>query len=192
MRLRLVLLVLLLGVPTRAVAQQGVPADSLPPIALLLDTEGFRLDVLLDGQVVREFPVAVGAAAFPTPDGAFLIRHIEFNPSWTPPDSPWADGQVRMPPGPRNPMGRAKIQFAPLYFLHGTPDTASIGKAASHGCVRLHNRDILALADLLLTHAAGSVHDSTRQALLSDAHGTRRVPLDLPVPLTILPRRPAP
>ena len=192
MTLRLALLVLLLGLPTRAAAQQGVASDSQSPISLLLDVAAFRLEVLLDGQVVREFAVAVGAAAYPTPAGAFTIRHIEFNPSWTPPESPWADGQVRMPPGPRNPMGRAKIQFAPLYFLHGTPDTASIGKAASHGCVRLHNRDILALAELLLVHAAPSVDDSTRHALLADAHGTRRVPLDLPVPLTILPRRPAP
>ena len=137
MRLRLVLLVLLLGLPTRAEAQHDDPADSLPPISLLLDAAAFRLEVLLQGQVVREFAVAVGAAAYPTPGGSFSLRHIEFNPSWTPPESPWADGQVRMPPGPRNPMGRAKIQFAPLYFLHGTPDTASIGKAASHGCVRL-------------------------------------------------------
>lgn len=192
MRLRLVLLVLLLGLPTSAAAQQDGATDSLPPIALVLDPAAFRLEVLIHGQVVRAFAVAVGAAAYPTPAGAFTIRHIEFNPAWTPPESPWADGQVRMPPGPRNPMGRAKIQFAPLYFLHGTPDTASIGKAASHGCVRLHNRDILALAELLLVHAAPSVDDRTRRALLADAHGTRRVPLERPVPLTILPRRPAP
>ena len=61
----------------------------------------------------------------------------------------WARGREYTPPGPNNPMGRVKLFFMPLYFIHGTPERESIGTPASHGCVRMKNADIIELFDLV-------------------------------------------
>lgn len=82
-----------------------------------------------------------------------------------------------MPPGPANPMGRAKVKVLPLYYLHGTPDSASIGKAVSHGCIRLRNSDVLTLADLMLAGGAPELADPERVSILRDT--VRSVAIDL-------------
>lgn len=132
-------------------AQGVVPA---PRAAIRLNIPAFRLTASADGAAALSLPASVGAPDFPTPVGDFLVTDITWNPSWTPPDSEWAEGREPEPPGPDNPMGSVKMRFAPLLFVHGTPDTASIGTAASHGCVRLRDRDAVRLAEWLL--AAGA------------------------------------
>ncbi len=76
-----------------------------------------------------------------------------------PPASAWAKKEQPMPPGPGNPMGRVKLNFRPLYFLHGTPVPSSMGSAALHGCIRMHIADAIALARDVL--AAGGVDTAT-------------------------------
>jgi lipoprotein-anchoring transpeptidase ErfK/SrfK len=61
------------------------------------------------------------------------------NPWWYPPDSPWAQGEKPIPPGPDNPLGTRWMGLsAPGVGIHGTPSDASIGYSASHGCIRMH------------------------------------------------------
>ena len=68
-------------------------------------------------------------------------RHAT-NPWWLPPDSPWAAGKKPIPPGPGNPLGTRWMGLsAPGVGIHGTPDDASIGYSASHGCIRMHIPD---------------------------------------------------
>ena len=87
----------------------------------------------------RTFGVATGQAAYPTPIGRFSIVTMQRNPWWYPPQtSDWAEGLEPVPPGPGNPLGTRWMGLsAPLVGIHGTPDSASIGYSASHGCIRM-------------------------------------------------------
>jgi lipoprotein-anchoring transpeptidase ErfK/SrfK len=87
----------------------------------------------------RTFRVATGQSTYPTPIGNFEIINLQRNPWWYPPEgSAWADGAQPVPPGPGNPLGTRWMGIsAPYVGIHGTPDAASIGYSASHGCIRM-------------------------------------------------------
>jgi hypothetical protein len=86
----------------------------------------------------RVFGVATGQPSYPTPLGHFSIETMDRNPWWYPPASPWAAGLHPIPPGPGNPLGTRWMGLtAPGVGIHGTPDSASIGYSASHGCIRM-------------------------------------------------------
>jgi hypothetical protein len=88
------------------------------------------------------FGVATGQAIYPTPLGQFSIVTKQMNPWWYPPDSAWAAGLSPVPPGPGNPLGTRWMGLsAPGVGIHGTPDAASIGYSASHGCIRMRIPD---------------------------------------------------
>jgi lipoprotein-anchoring transpeptidase ErfK/SrfK len=91
---------------------------------------------------VRTFQVATGQAIYPTPLGNWHIVDMQRNPWWRPPDSPWAKGLKPIPPGPGNPLGTRWMGLdAAGVGMHGTPDAASIGYSASHGCIRMRIPD---------------------------------------------------
>jgi lipoprotein-anchoring transpeptidase ErfK/SrfK len=93
-------------------------------------------------RLVRKFGVATGQSVYPTPTGLFSVVDMQLNPWWLPPDSPWAEGLDPIPPGPGNPLGTRWMGLsAPGVGIHGTPDDASIGYSASHGCIRMHIPD---------------------------------------------------
>jgi lipoprotein-anchoring transpeptidase ErfK/SrfK len=87
----------------------------------------------------RTFTVATGQKIYPTPLGRFNIVVKWKDPWWYPPDSPWAQGAKPIPPGPGNPLGTRWMGIsAPGVGIHGTPDPASLGYSASHGCIRMY------------------------------------------------------
>ena len=94
---------------------------------------------LYDGMKLRRtFGVATGQAQFPTPLGRFQIVVKWRHPWWYPPASDWAKDAKPIPPGPGNPLGTRWMGIsAPAVGIHGTPDAASIGYSASHGCIRM-------------------------------------------------------
>jgi len=101
-----------------------------------------ELRYYLGAKLVRTFGVATGQSVYPTPVGTFSIVDMQLNPWWRPPDSPWAKGLDPIPPGPGNPLGTRWMGLsAPGVGIHGTPDDASIGYSASHGCIRMHIPD---------------------------------------------------
>ena len=90
----------------------------------------------------RVFGVATGQSQYPTPLGRWTIVVKWRNPWWYPPDSAWAKGAKPIPPGPGNPLGTRWMGLsASGVGIHGTPDDASIGYSASHGCIRMHIPD---------------------------------------------------
>jgi hypothetical protein len=95
---------------------------------------------LYDGMRFRRFfVVATGQSQYPTPLGRFRIVVKWKNPWWYPPNSPWAQGQKPIPPGPDNPLGTRWMGLsAPGVGIHGTPSDSSIGYSVSHGCIRMH------------------------------------------------------
>ena len=99
---------------------------------------------LLEGeQVIKIYDVAIGKSSTPSPTGEFhLINHVS-NPTWYGPDGPVA-------PGPNNPVGTRWMGLSYKgYGIHGTNAPGSIGKAASHGCIRMRNRDVEELFELV-------------------------------------------
>ena len=88
---------------------------------------------------VRRFQVATGRSSYPTPVGHFEIVIKQRNPWWYPPEgSDWAAGEKPVAPGPGNPLGTRWMGLsAPYVGIHGTPDAASVGYSASHGCIRM-------------------------------------------------------
>jgi len=101
-----------------------------------------RLTLYRDGRAYETFGVAIGMPGHETPVGAFHVVDMRKNPTWLPPDSPWAKGLGPIPPGPGNPLGTRWIgTSAPAVGIHGTPADWSIGTAASHGCLRMHISD---------------------------------------------------
>jgi len=89
-------------------------------------------------RAVASFPIATGMAAYPTPLGSFRIVTKQRNPWWYPPSAGWASGARPIPPGPGNPLGTRWMGLnVGAVGIHGTPDAASIGYSASHGCIRM-------------------------------------------------------
>jgi len=100
--------------------------------------------MLIDGdRVVKAYDVAVGRPSTPTPEGEFrIINHIQ-NPTY------YGTGVV-VGPGNGNPLGTRWMGLsANGYGIHGTNVPSSIGKAVSHGCIRMRQQDLEELFDLV-------------------------------------------
>jgi lipoprotein-anchoring transpeptidase ErfK/SrfK len=127
-------------VAAKALAPERTVAKFGPVIVIRRGANELRY--YLGAKLVRKFGVATGQAVYPTPTGTFSIVDMQLNPWWRPPDSPWAKGLDPIPPGPGNPLGTRWMGLsAPGVGIHGTPDDASIGYSASHGCIRMHIPD---------------------------------------------------
>jgi lipoprotein-anchoring transpeptidase ErfK/SrfK len=102
-----------------------------------------KLALLEGDKPIRIYDVAVGKAATPTPPGEYQIINRVPNPTWY-----WS-GKV-IPPGKDNPLGSRWMGLSiPGYGIHGTNAPYSIGKAASHGCIRMRKQDLEELFDLV-------------------------------------------
>jgi hypothetical protein len=155
------------------------------PLRVVVNLPAFRVDAYVGDSVVQSSPIAIGMRGFRTPRGEFAITSVDWNPWWIPPDRAWAKKEKPTPPGPANPMGRVKLNFQPLYFVHGTPLPQSIGTAASHGCLRMKNDDAIQLAQLVQRFGAPAWIAEEVDDLSSDTITTRTVVLAEPVPIEI-------
>ena len=94
------------------------------------------------------YPATVGSTDRPAPSGEWAVRTVAPNPTYTYDPSRLtfgkaSNGKLTIPPGPNNPVGSTWIDLTKdTYGIHGTPDPRMVGKAASHGCVRLTNWDV--------------------------------------------------
>ena len=168
----------------------GIKSESVTTSAslrLVVDLSSRQLSVVENGDVVQTYPVAIGKPSYPTPRGSFSIRRIIWNPRWVPPDSEWASKKKATPPGdPDNPMGKVKIFFSePDYYIHGTKLVDSLGEAESHGCLRMRNSDVIALARRVMAAGGTPVSQSWVRRILNRVRSTREVRLGNPVAISI-------
>jgi lipoprotein-anchoring transpeptidase ErfK/SrfK len=130
---------------TVVVRAKAVPAQvtrSSFGAAIVINRSANRLTLYHGMRYWRQFGVATGQSAYPTPLGRFEIVVKWMDPWWYPPSSPWAAGLKPIPPGPGNPLGTRWMGLSsPGVGIHGTPDAASIGYSASHGCIRMRISD---------------------------------------------------
>src|SRR5262249_21579826 len=133
----------LLEVQAKVVEPQVLASSFAPIIVIHRDSKWLYLYKQVSDdrpvQFWRRFQVAPGQAIYPTPIGAFDIVNMQRDPWWyPPPDAAWAKGAKPIPPGPGHPLGTRWMGLsAPGVGIHGTPDPASLGYSASHGCIRM-------------------------------------------------------
>ncbi len=161
--------------PAPAPAAPGVLTPGLPALApasveapsakaLVLDRSRRLLTVFENGRPLRRFPVAVGMPGWETPVGTFRVLEKTINPVWEHPQK-----GTHTPSGPANPLGSRWIGFhqdcqgrrgwdgeqmldikgCVVTGFHGTPNRWTVGRALSHGCVRLHDEDVREVFDLV-------------------------------------------
>lgn len=136
--------VLVIGMAVRASDSQVPSQPIVPEVAtelrherkVLVSIPHRQLALIEDGEVAKIYPVAVGASNSPSPTGTFAIKNRLVKPTYFHPG-------VVIPAGPDNPLGTRWIGLSTKgYGIHGTNVEDSIGKAASHGCIRMHRADL--------------------------------------------------
>lgn len=110
--------------------------ENPPKRVIVVSLEDRKLALVEDGKVKKIYAVAVGKPSTPSPVGTFSIERRVMNPTYS------HDGRV-VPPGPGNPVGTRWMGLSIRgYGIHGTNVPSSIGKAASHGCIRMGKADL--------------------------------------------------
>lgn len=103
---------------------------------IVVSLEDHRLALVENGIAVKIYQVAVGKPSTPSPAGTFTIERQVKNPVYH------HDGRTVLP-GPGNPVGTRWMGLSKAgYGIHGTNEPKSIGKAASHGCIRMAKPDL--------------------------------------------------
>lgn len=108
-----------------------------------------------DDTLVVSYPASIGSRENPSPEGSMEVKTVVENPTYTyRPDKNFQQGEntgpLELPRGPNGPVGSVWIDLTKeTYGIHGTPEPKSVGKAGSHGCVRLTNWDAGELAELV-------------------------------------------
>jgi lipoprotein-anchoring transpeptidase ErfK/SrfK len=166
----------------------AVPTDT----RVVVNIPAYRMDVFQNGSLVKSYKVGIGYPEFPLPLGLRKAQQVIFNPSWTPPDSPWVakmknatPGETIEPGSKDNPLGIIKIPIGLPSLIHGGKSPAKIGKFASHGCVGLTNAQVKDFAMQLMQVADKQVSDQEINAYLEDKTQTKTVKLDKVVPVEL-------
>jgi lipoprotein-anchoring transpeptidase ErfK/SrfK len=141
-RALLAVLTISLAIPACAQSAQLSGSD-LAKRVVLISLPDRKLAVIQGDDVLATFSIAVGAAVSPSPAGEFQIVSRVSNPTYYHP------GKV-IPTGKGNPLGTRWLGLSQKgYGIHGTNAPKSVGHAASHGCIRLRNRDMEQLFTML-------------------------------------------
>jgi len=166
----------------------AVPTDT----RVVVNIPAFRMDLFENGTLVKSYKVGIGYPEFPLPQGMRKAQTIIFNPTWTPPDSPWVADMKNVTPGETvkagdkdNPLGPIKIPIGLPSLIHGGKSPARIGKFASHGCVGLTNNQIKDFAMLLSKASDTDLSDTTLASYLEDKEQTKTVKLNHTVPVEL-------
>lgn len=136
---------LILGLSVFGSAAEGARSSR----EIVVNIPAFALTLYEDGIPIRTYPVGVGQSVMPSRLGETRIINNVHNPTYYPPNW-WSRGLRPIPPGPDNPVGTRWLGLGfPGYGIHGTNNPASIGTAASAGCIRMHNADVEELSRLV-------------------------------------------
>jgi len=143
-----------------AAPQTVVPAAA-PKRVIVVSLEDRKLALVEDGQVKKVYAVAVGKPSTPSPVGTFTIERRVVNPTYR------HNGKTVLP-GPGNPVGTRWMGLSKHgYGIHGTNEPKSIGKAASHGCIRMARANLEEFYELVAegdtVELVGQRNDQTAQ-----------------------------
>jgi hypothetical protein len=173
--------------PTQQPAASPAPPPP-PELRLEVNLAQRKLFVYRNDQQIASHPVAVGSKEWPTPTGEWTIGQVIFNPRWVPPkEESWAeDEEIAEPGDPDNPLGVVQLVYSPPNSIHGTNEPASLGKAVSHGSIRISNEAGVEVAKQIMQAGGANKDDAFVQQAL--ANRTQRVDVDIPneIPIRVI------
>ena len=106
--------------------------NASPTNYIVVNIRNYSLTLYRNGAIYKTYPIAVGKAATPTPRGTFHIKNKALNPG-----------------GPFGARWMGLSATSGCYGIHGTNNPSSIGKSISNGCIRMHNKDVIELFNLV-------------------------------------------
>ncbi len=109
-----------------------MPSNNKENYSIVINVTNHTLLLFKNGKLFKSYPVAVGKASTPTPIGTFKIKNKASNPG-----------------GPFGARWMGLNAPGGSYGIHGTNNPASIGKNISNGCIRMHNKDVIELSNLV-------------------------------------------
>ena len=116
--------------PGQTILIPGFPPPQTIPYEIHVSIANRSLSLLMNGVVLKQYPIAVGRMLHATPEGNFII--------------------INKAPNPGGPYGTMWMSLSKQFYgIHGTDDPSSIGQAVSRGCVRMHNQDVEELASII-------------------------------------------
>ena len=147
---------------------QAVP--DLPPKPefaqriIKVDTKGRMLDLVDTNRIIASFPITPGSKSLPAPVGTWKVEKVTTMPIFR-----WDEAMLQhgrrsshfytIPPGPRNPVGIVWIGLNKKGIgIHGTDSPDTIGRSASHGCIRLANWDAARLVNQVTVGMTVEIH----------------------------------
>ena len=146
--------------PSSTPGESGAPRN----VSIKVDTKTNRLGVFEAEKLIAAYPVTIGSAHNTSPIGEWKVRGISKLPTFRYDKEMLEHGErsgnfYMLPAGPRNPVGVMWIALNKKGIgIHGTNDPGSIGRAESHGCIRLANWDVVRLATKIKTGDNVSIH----------------------------------
>ncbi len=166
----------------------AVPSDT----RVVVNIPAYRMDLFQNGSLVKSYKIGIGYPEFPLPQGLRKAQTIIFNPTWTPPDSPWVAKMKNVTPGEKieagsklNPLGPIKVPIGMPSLIHGGKSIAKLGTFASHGCVGLTNAQIKDFALMLSRLSGTEVSQSEMTEYLKDPTQTKNVKLKQAIPVEL-------
>ena len=122
------------------IASSGAEARRGDGLHVNVDVGGQKMEVYVDGKLRHRWPVSTGRDGYDTPGGSYKPQRLE---------KQWYSRKYDNAPMPN------AVFFNGGYAIHGTTDTTRLGRAASHGCIRLHPSHAAQLYDLVEDHGSG-------------------------------------
>ncbi len=137
------------------------PTKTTPGQAIFVSLSECHLYFYVDGKVSKDYPCTPGMSGYETPSGDWTLEYKDAAPTWYNPHSDWSSNMPEtIAPGASNPLGLRALALScgGGIYIHGTTNTGQLGTAASHGCIRLANANVVELFDLVETGIPIFVH----------------------------------
>ena len=180
------------GAQPQAPAQPAAPPAPVPPpppdLRLEVNVAAREVRVYRNDERIATHPVAVGTSKWPTRTGEWTIGQVIWNPRWVPPkEEGWAEDEETKEPGaPDNPLGHAQLVYDAPRSIHGTNEPESLGKAASHGSIRVSNQVAKELARMVMESGGAGKDEAWYQRVQSNRKERVEVPIPNPVPIRVV------
>jgi hypothetical protein len=170
------------------VEQPAPPPQPPQEMRLEVDVAARQVHVFRRDQLEKSYGIAVGTKEWPTQNGSWNVTQVVWNPGWTPPpDEKWAEKEEPKEPGdPDNPLGTVQIVYDLPRTIHGTNAPESIGKAASHGSIRMRNEEAEELAQTLMTAGGAPKDPAWVQEARTNRKVRQEVQLPNPIPIRVI------
>ena len=175
--------------PQAMPAPAPTPAPPPPPeLRLEVSVADREVRVYRNDRLVETHPVAVGTKQWPTRTGEWTIGQVVWNPRWIPPkEEGWAEDEKTKEPGAAdNPLGRAQLVYDAPRSIHGTNEPESLGKAASHGSIRVANEVAVKLSRMVMEAGGAGKDDAWYTRVRSNRRERVDVPIPNPIPIRVI------